>query len=239
MGRVEEALQFSARAHAGQLRQSGDAFIVHPIETATILGELRMDADTIVAGLLHDTVEDTAATLSQIDARFGGSVAALVAGVTDSSALPAAQRDRHRLLAMSADWRVALLKLADRLHNMRTLGAMPRAKRQRKAAETLQLYVPLARRLGVDSIERELSRHSARHLFRPRVRAPLEAIGMLAGSSDLLSHAAQLACPGALDEMICADGVLASMDVDAELRAHRWRWAQHALESGVASIHQL
>lgn len=233
--RIDEALHFSAHAHSGQLRRSGSAFIVHPIETATILADLRMDCDTIIAGLLHDTVEDTAATLPQIDELFGSGVAAIVAGVTDSSALPAVQRDRHRLLAMSSDWRVVIVKLADRLHNMRTLEAMPRAKRQRKAQETLRLYVPLARRLGVSSIERELSQHSARHLFRQRIRAPLEAIGMLAGASDLLTHVAEMRCPAALDQMISHDRLLASMDVDAELSAHRWRWAQHALEAGVAS----
>ena len=134
---LDDALAFAQEAHSGQRRKSGEPFVVHPIETACILAEMRLDADTVVAGLLHDTVEDTDTTLDDICDRFGSDVAAIVRGVTDedfagSSKAERDERNRARLVrAMAAEWRVALVKLADRAHNMRTLGAMPAPKRTR------------------------------------------------------------------------------------------------------------
>ena len=167
-----DALAFAAEAHDGQRRRSGEAFIVHPIEVAIILAGWRMDADAIVAGLLHDTVEDTDVTVEQIEGRFGAAAASIVAGVTDGAAVPASQSQRELLLAISRDWRVALLKLADRTHNMRTLVHMPAAKQAAKSRETLDLFVPLARRLGVEEIERELDQLCVSYLGEERPDGP-------------------------------------------------------------------
>jgi len=153
---ISQALDFAVAAHDGQRRKSGEAYVVHPIEVAVILAQLHMDTDTIVAGLLHDTVEDTEVTVEQIRHRFGTGVASIVAGVTDGEAVPEAHNQRELLLAMSRDWRVVLVKLADRLHNMRTLEHMPPTKQVRKSRETAELFVPLARLVGVGEIEHEL-----------------------------------------------------------------------------------
>ena len=114
------ALDFAARAHEGQRRKSGEPYIIHPIEVACVLAELKLDSETIIAALLHDVVEDTDRTLDDIRAEFGDAVASIVSGVTDESASDA-DNQRALLLAMGTEWRVALVKLADRLHNMRTL----------------------------------------------------------------------------------------------------------------------
>ena len=154
---LEEALLFASSAHAGQRRKSGEPYIVHPIETATILAELRMDTDTVIAGLLHDTVEDTDVSADDIRRKFGNGVANIVEGVTDGpKGVPDETNQCALLLAMSMDWRIVLVKLADRLHNMRTLGAMPREKQIRKAQETMSIFVPLAREVGVSQLEEEL-----------------------------------------------------------------------------------
>ncbi|KAL1504657.1 hypothetical protein AB1Y20_008437 [Prymnesium parvum] len=220
---IEQAVEFAVMAHEGQWRKSGEPFVVHPIEVACILAELKMDTDTIIAGLLHDVVEDTAYTVEDIRQRFGTAVARIVWGVTDGDGCPASDNQRDLLLAMSAEWRVVLLKLADRLHNMRTLGAMPHAKRVRKARETMQLFVPLAARVGITPLEAELRRLSAAHLhpFAPSV------LGALPGSHALLDWLAERQCPATLDNLLRSDEELAARGVGWEIAGHRQLWEAH------------
>ena len=160
---IDRAYRFAKEAHAGQNRKSGEPFINHPTEVAFILSEIRMDASTIVAALLHDTVEDTKVTTKQIAEEFSPEIAQLVEGVTKISkiqieSLSEAQSENFRkmLVAMSKDVRVTVIKLADRLHNMRTLRALPEDRRLFKAKETMEIYAPLANRLGINSVKWEL-----------------------------------------------------------------------------------
>ena len=161
--RLSVAYEFASEAHAGQRRKSGEPFIIHPLEVAIILSELHMDADTLVAAILHDTVEDTDRTLDDITAAFGESVALLVDGVTKISQIEVESLSEQQvnnlkkmLVAMSRDIRVIVIKLADRLHNMRTLMALKEDRRIFKAKETMEIYAPLANRLGMGSIKWEL-----------------------------------------------------------------------------------
>ena len=162
--KVERAYRFAADYHRDQRRRSGEPYINHPVEVALILAkDLRMDEDTICAALLHDTVEDTSATLEQLKGLFGETVADLVDGVTKLTSVKVATMDekqawnlRKMFLAMSHDIRVVIIKLADRLHNMRTLAALPPDRRLFKARETMDVYAPLADRLGISSIKWEL-----------------------------------------------------------------------------------
>jgi len=158
---VERAYDVAAHWHKDQKRKSGDPYITHPLAVATILAELGMNTETICAALLHDTVEDTAFTLDQLRSEFGEDVAALVDGVTKLDkvkygASAEAETVRKMVVAMSRDIRVLVIKLADRLHNMRTLRYMPRDKQERKANETLEIYAPLAHRLGMNTVKWEL-----------------------------------------------------------------------------------
>lgn len=158
---VERAFEVAAYHHRDQRRRSGDPYITHPVAVATILAELGMTTSTIVAALLHDTVEDTDYTLEMLTADFGEEVAALVDGVTKLDKVKygsssAAETVRKMVVAMARDIRVLVVKLADRLHNMRTLGSMPAHKRESKARETLEIYAPLAHRLGMNTIKWEL-----------------------------------------------------------------------------------
>ncbi|HEX6256822.1 MAG TPA: bifunctional (p)ppGpp synthetase/guanosine-3',5'-bis(diphosphate) 3'-pyrophosphohydrolase [Euzebyales bacterium] len=160
---VVRAYICAERAHEGQMRKSGDPYIIHPVGVAETLAELGMDTPTIVAALLHDTVEDTVMSSAELAAEFGDEVAMLVDGVTkldkvqvSSSLERQAESLRKMLLAMARDYRVLLIKLADRLHNMRTLHHMPRHKQERIADETLQIYAPLAHRLGMQNFKWQL-----------------------------------------------------------------------------------
>ena len=160
---VEKAYQFAKKAHEGQYRKTGEAFINHPTEVAYILSEIRMDPPTIVAALLHDTVEDTGVTHEDLVREFSEEVADLVDGVTkigkikfESLTESQSKNFRKMLVAMSKDVRVTVIKLADRLHNMRTLMALPEDRRIYKAKETMEIYAPLANRLGISSIKWEL-----------------------------------------------------------------------------------
>jgi len=161
--RVVEAFLFSCRHHADQRRKSGEEFIVHPVGVAKICAGLRLDTETLCAALLHDTVEDTTAELTEVRERFGDEVATLVDGVTKLEGITFTSRDeaqaenyRKMMVAMATDIRVILIKLADRLHNMRTIGALAKQKQIEKAKETLEIYAPIAHRLGIHAIKWEL-----------------------------------------------------------------------------------
>ena len=160
---LERAFAFACESHAGQERRSGEDFITHPLGVARICAGLRLDTATLCAALLHDTVEDTSASLDQVRDDFGDEVAQLVDGVTKLTEITFKSRDerqaenyRKMMVAMATDVRVILIKLADRLHNMRTIGALPKQKQQEKARETLEIFAPLAHRLGIHAIKWEL-----------------------------------------------------------------------------------
>jgi GTP pyrophosphokinase len=168
---IHRAYVFGSRMHEGQLRQSGEPYIVHPLGVAEIIAGLRLDPPSVCAALLHDVVEDTLATTEEIRAQFGDEIAFLVDGVTklsqirySSKADRQAENFRKMLVAMSQDIRVLLVKLADRLHNMRTLGAMAESKRERIARETREIYAPLANRLGIHWLKAELEDLCFQHL---------------------------------------------------------------------------
>lgn len=169
---VEKAYVYSAKVHAGQTRLSGEPYLIHPLAVAYILARLRLDNASIAAGLLHDTVEDTLATIEELEKNFGRDVAGIVDGVTKISQIEfhsrlekQAENIRKMILAMSKDIRVLLVKLADRLHNMRTLDFQKPHKRAKIARETLDIYAPLASRLGIDWIKRELEDLSFKYLW--------------------------------------------------------------------------
>ena len=160
---IRKAWEFSVRHHLGQRRASGEPYIIHPLEVAEVLAEMKMDATSIAAGLLHDSVEDTPATSDEIAAGFGDQVAHIVEGVTNIDKIEFANREdrqaenvRKMLLAMVSDVRVVLIKLADRLHNMRTLEHLKPARQESIARETLDIYAPLAHRLGMGKVRGEL-----------------------------------------------------------------------------------
>ena len=170
---IEKAYYFSEAAHEGQIRRSGEPYISHPLSVAGILADLHLDLDTIATGLLHDTVEDTTATMADIKREFGDAIAYLVDGVTKinqikfrNSAEKQGENIRKMIVAMGKDVRVVLVKLADRLHNMRTLNYMPFEKQERIALETLEIYCPLAGRMGISSLKIELEELCFRY-YRP------------------------------------------------------------------------
>ena len=169
--RIDRAIDMAEKAHAGQKRQSGEDYVCHPLHVACILVEMGMDSDSVVAALLHDVVEDTPVELADITAAFGDEVAQLVDGVTKITKMSFSTKEeqqaenvRKMLLAMSQDVRVMIIKLADRLHNMRTSDGWEPQKRRDKARETLDIYAPLAHRLGIRSIKEELEDLSLRVL---------------------------------------------------------------------------
>ncbi len=161
--RVQDAFVFACEHHAAQRRKSGEDFIVHPVGVARICAGMRLDTETLCAALLHDTVEDTSASIEEVRERFGDEIAAIVDGVTKLTGITFQSRDeaqannyRKMMVAMATDVRVILIKLADRLHNMRTIEAMPKQKQLEKARETIEIYAPLAHRLGIHAIKWEL-----------------------------------------------------------------------------------
>jgi GTP diphosphokinase / guanosine-3',5'-bis(diphosphate) 3'-diphosphatase len=174
---VQEAFGVASAAHQGQKRLSGEAYITHPIAVASILADLHLDGQTICAALLHDVIEDTPTAKEEITEKFGREVAELVDGVSKldkvqfkSRKEAQAESFRKMMLAMVRDIRVIMVKLADRTHNMRTLGAMPPQKRRRIALETLDIYAPIANRLGIHSIKLELEDLGFQALYPARYR---------------------------------------------------------------------
>ena len=173
---IEKAYQIGKEAHKNQFRKSGEPYIIHPLWVAIILADLEMDKETIVAGMLHDVVEDTTMTLDEISAEFGEEVALLVDGVTKLGQLnysqdkleAQAENLRKMFLAMAKDIRVIIVKLADRLHNMRTMEFMTPAKQKEKSRETMDIYAPIAQRLGISKIKTELDDLSLKY-YQPEV----------------------------------------------------------------------
>src|SRR3954467_10218365 len=169
---VRRAYQFAAEAHDGQTRKSGDPYVTHPLAVAHIIAELKLDVASVCAGLLHDCVEDTTATVDQLGELFGKEVAFLVDGVTKLGKLPFSTREeqqaenfRKMLLAMARDIRVILVNLCDRLDNMRSLHHLPPEKQERIAAETMQIYAPLANRLGIQWVKVELEDLAFKYMY--------------------------------------------------------------------------
>ena len=186
---VEAAYNFSAEAHRGQYRTSGDPYVSHPLAVAGTLAGWRLDAQALMAALLHDVMEDAAITKEQLAERFGKTAAELVDGVSkldriENQSYEEAQAENFRkmLLAMARDVRVILIKLADRLHNMRTLDAVRPDKRRRIARETLEIYGPIANRLGLNGLYRELQELSFRHLHPVRYRVLVKAVRQARGN---------------------------------------------------------
>ncbi len=180
--RIEKAYQFSGKAHEGQYRDSGEPYISHPLAVAGILADWHLDPQALMAALLHDVMEDTNVSKAEISRHFGKPVAELVDGLSkldkiefQSQQDAQAENFRKMLLAMARDVRVILIKLADRLHNMRTLGAVPPAKRRRVSRETLEIYAPIANRLGLNGLYQELQELAFSHLYPLRYRVLAKA----------------------------------------------------------------
>src|SRR5438093_7791313 len=182
---LRRAYVFSALEHKGQVRHSGEPYLVHPLEVADFLADMKLDVVAVAAGLLHDVVEDTLTTPERIAELFGREIAHVVEGVTKIGAIPfssseerQAENFRKMLLAMVDDIRVILVKLADRLHNMRTLHHLPEERRLKIAQETLDIYAPIASRLGMSKVKNELEELSFKYL-EPKsyeaLRAKIEA----------------------------------------------------------------
>ena len=189
IAQIMQAYEFAAKAHAGQQRYSGEPYISHPVAVATILAELKLDAQTLMAALLHDVIEDTGVAKADIAGMFGEEVAELVDGVSKldkvefrSRAEAQAESFRKMLFAMVGDMRVILVKLADRTHNMRTLWIMPPEKRRRIARETLEIYAPIANRLGMNAIRLELEDLGFRCMYPHRYRVLERALKKAQGN---------------------------------------------------------
>ena len=189
IGRIEEAYQFSDAAHQGQFRLSGHPYISHPLAVAEIVADWQLDTQAVMAALLHDVMEDTSISKQQITERFGKPVAELVDGLSkldkiefQSQADAQAENFRKMLLAMARDVRVILIKLADRLHNMRTLGAVRPETRKRVARETLEIYAPIANRLGLDGLYRELQDLAFANLYPGRYKVLAKAVKAARGN---------------------------------------------------------
>jgi len=180
---IRRAYNFSSSHHTGQNRLSGEPYIVHPLEVAYILADLELDDDTICSALLHDTVEDTDVTEKQLEEEFGKEIAYIVNGVTKLNKIQyftieeqQVENYRKMFLAMGKDLRVILIKLADRLHNMRTLNYLTRERQIDNAKETMELYAPLANRLGIYSLKWELEDLAFRYLYPEEYRELVQGI---------------------------------------------------------------
>ncbi len=211
---INRAYVFAAQAHKDQRRSSGDLYMTHPLAVADILASLNLDVNSIVTALLHDTVEDTHVTLDDVRARFGDEVARLVDGVTKigqihfrSSEHKQAENFRKMILATAQDLRVLLIKLADRLHNMRTLGFMRKEKRRQISEETMQLYAPLAHRLGIHWIKQEMEDLAFSHLESGPYQELLE---LMKGQLEFL-HRTRESLEGLLQEALDRQGIEAEV----------------------------
>ena len=187
--RIQDAYDFAFEAHQGQRRRSGEPYITHPVAVADLLADLRLDPQTLIAAILHDVIEDTPTLKEEINRRFGQEVADLVDGVSKLDQIQFKSREeaqaesfRKMLFAMVRDIRVIMVKLADRTHNMRTLGAMPPAKRRTVARETLDIYAPIAHRLGMHAIKTELEDLGFRSLYPRRYRVIESAVRRAKGN---------------------------------------------------------
>jgi guanosine-3',5'-bis(diphosphate) 3'-pyrophosphohydrolase len=204
---IYRAYLFGAEAHEGQTRVSGEPYIYHPIEVAHILAEMRMDAESIIAGILHDVIEDTGTLKETVTSEFSEDVAELVDGVSkltqikfESQAEAQAANFRKMILAMVRDIRVILVKLADRLHNMRTLGVMRSEKRRRIARETLEIYAPIANRLGMNQVRLELEELGFAALYPMRYRVLSSAVKKARGNRKEILNKIESAIQQRLDE---------------------------------------
>ncbi|MDQ6962841.1 MAG: bifunctional (p)ppGpp synthetase/guanosine-3',5'-bis(diphosphate) 3'-pyrophosphohydrolase [Mariprofundaceae bacterium] len=213
--RVQRAYAFAAQAHSGQVRSSGEPYIIHPIEVARILSDLGMDEDSIITALLHDTVEDTSVTLDDIRELFGEEVVCLVDGLTkvgqisfSSNEQKQVENFRKMILATAQDLRVLLVKLADRLHNMRTLNFLKEAKQRSIATETLQIYAPLAHRLGIHRIKQEMEDASFSFLEPEAYKRLSKSLAL--GSGKLLQN------KSLLEQVL--QGVLEKQGIDAKVQ---------------------
>ncbi|WKW15439.1 RelA/SpoT family protein [Pseudogemmatithrix spongiicola] len=194
MDLLAKAYRFSERAHAGQTRRNGDPYVTHCVQVAKILAELQLDSITVASGLIHDVVEDTAHSVEDVEREFGREVAQIVDGLTKIGHLPMASREerqvesyRKLLLSVAKDVRVILVKLADRLHNMRTLEWMPEEKRQRIAMETRDLYAPMAHRFGLNSVKAELEDLAFKWLEPDEYRALARMVAQTRADRDKLT----------------------------------------------------
>src|SRR5947209_2646703 len=192
---IRKAYELSERYHAGQMRASGEPYLIHPIEVAMVLAEMKMDPQAIAAGLLHDSVEDTSITIEEIEKQFGEQVAHIVEGVTKISKIDFASGEerqaenvRKMLLAMVDDIRVVIIKLADRLHNMRTLQHLPRERQEAIARETLDIYAPIAHRLGMGKIRGELEDLSFRYTEPEAFKQVSDAVEARIRAGDRFLH---------------------------------------------------
>ncbi|WP_133131428.1 bifunctional GTP diphosphokinase/guanosine-3',5'-bis pyrophosphate 3'-pyrophosphohydrolase [Legionella yabuuchiae] len=206
--RCHQAFQVAENAHKGQMRRSGEPYISHPVAAAFILAKMRLDYQTIMATLLHDVVEDTSLSQADLIKQFGDEVGALVDGVTkltqikfESRAEAQAENFRKMVLAMVKDIRVIIVKLADRLHNMSTLGVMPRAKKERIAIETLEIYAPIANRLGMHSIYIGLEDLGFKALYPMRYRAIKSAVEKSRGNRREITQRIEQDLQEALDKL--------------------------------------
>ena len=218
------AYRFSEQAHRGQLRNSGDPYITHSVEVAKILADLQLDSITVASGLLHDVIEDTQLTLADVEAEFGKEIAAIVDGLTKIAKLPTGGSTQERqvesyrklLLSIAKDARVIIVKLADRLHNMRTLDWLPAEKRRRIAQETRDLYAPLAHRFGMAKLRWELEDLAFKHLETEEYKALAKKVAQKRGEREALIR--QMADP--LMERLTKAGI---KDVDVTGRPkHLW-----------------
>ena len=181
---LRRAYVFSAREHRGQLRKSGEPYLIHPLEVANILAEMKLDVVSVVGGLLHDVVEDTLTTTETVEEYFGKEVAHIIDGLTKISKMNFSSVEEHQaenfrkmLMAMVDDIRIILIKLADRLHNMRTLRHLSEDRRARIANETLEIYAPLAGRLGIGRMKSELEELCLKNLDPKALRCPRRSGG--------------------------------------------------------------
>lgn len=211
---VRQAAEFAERAHKGQYRKSGEPYVFHPLAVARILAEMRLDHTTLMAAILHDVVEDTPTAVDELAVRFGPDVAALVDGVSKLSKAQFQTREevqaesvRKLLMAMVQDIRVILVKLADRLHNMRTLDSVPPAKRKRVATETLEIYAPIAHRLGIHTLRVELEDLGFLHRYPNRYQVLTRAIQQVSGDQRTLVREVE----SRIEQGLAEEGIKASV----------------------------